>query len=117
MLTVEFTIVGGFLKMQKRAFMQEILMPNSRLRSLLNYGSVQDFYSRRPEIGEEDQCGMITIHFKDTGTNIGTDPGKLLGELKKKYREKLKGRLACKGYLYTFTLDLDSEDDSIQYIL
>ena len=118
MQTIEFKIVGGSLKIQKTALMQEMLVSNSHLRTLLNWKSGNASTSQRPAFGEPDENGMVTIQFNNAGDiNLGADPAKLLGELKQKYRGKLKGKLACRGAFYTFTLDFNSDDGEIQYIL
>ncbi len=115
---VDFFIAGGFLKIHKTAFAQEMLFQKSMLRSLLNWRSAGDLSARHPCVDDADKDGMITIHFNNAdAVHLGDDPGELLGALKKKYRGKVRGRISCRGWLSAFTIHLDSDDGEIQYIM
>lgn len=115
---VHFVIVGGFLKIHKIAFVQEMLVEKSILRTLLNLRSERGLAIQHPSIDDKDGDGMITIHFDTTEeVSLGDDPGQLLGELKKKYRGRVRGRMFCRGWLSSFTIDLESDDDNLQYIM
>lgn len=115
---VDFFITGGFLRIHKTAFAQELFIQKGILRALLNCRSAGDLSVRQPSVNDAGTDGMITIHFNNTEpVRLGDDPGELLGALKKKYREKVMGRVSCKGWMSTFTISLDSEDGEIQFIM
>lgn len=115
---IEFYIVGGYLKISKKVFILEMLRKDSRLRSLLNWKSSADFSIRHPGISEPDPEDMITVNFSNTpNVAVGESPKEILGELKAKYKEKIKGKVALRGWMYTFELDLNSDNDMIEYVM
>ncbi len=119
-MAIEFCIVGGFLKIYKKAFVKEMLIKDGLLRTLLNCTFHGDFKKSHPALSDPDENNFITIDFSSiTNVNIGDPYNGLLEELKSKYRDKIKGILACRGMygLYTFEIDLNSDDDKIKYSL
>lgn len=123
-MVIEFYIVGGHLKIQKSVFVQEMLIKGSLMRSLLNWKGAQDFTKRHPLINEADENNIITINYDNQmDVSVGESPKEVLGNLKARYREKIKGKVACRaiysmyGGVFTFTVDLNSDDDKIDYIM
>ncbi|MCX7746142.1 MAG: hypothetical protein N2645_04490 [Clostridia bacterium] len=121
-MELEYTIVGGFLKIHKSIFVREMLLKESRLRELLNWKGAKDFAKGHPMVKEADSDGMVTIQFNSAaGVSVGESPKELLGELKAKYKEKMKGKVSCRGTYWTmvsfFEIDLNSEEDQIEYIM
>jgi hypothetical protein len=120
-MAYDYFITGGYLKVQKKVFVQEMLSKDSRLRALLNWKSTSDFLSIHPEVGKPDNDDIITINFSNRSyVSVGESPKDFLGDLKARYREKVKGRIACRGSyvgVYTFEIDLNSDDGNIEYIL
>lgn len=117
---LEFEIAGGYIKIHKKIFIQEMLSKNSPLRSLLNWRSTADFTSGHPMVGEPDTDDIITINFSNMSyVNIGESPREILGTLKAKYMEKIKGRITCigknLGIYATFEIDLNSDDGKINF--
>lgn len=114
----DYFIIGGYLKIHKTAMTQEMFMQKSLLRTLLNWQSDHGFSAKHPSITDADDKGMVTIRFDSTSqVNLGDDPGKLLSELKQKYRERVGGRVLCRGWMNNITIDLDTSGESVQYIL
>jgi len=117
----EFQIVGGKLKMQKKIFILEMLSKDSRLRTLLKWKTARDFAEEHPAVSKPDAEGVITIDFSYIADIVlGQSWEELLGELKLKYKEQIKGRVACRGnywgILTSFEIDLNSDGDKIEYI-
>ena len=120
---VEFYVVGGCLKIQKSVFAQEMLRKDSLLRKLLNWRSTTDFAVEHPLVGKPDENGTITVDFSGRVlVCLGDSPKELLGNLKARYKEKIKGNVVCKGEysmfggLYIFEIDLNSDDGSMTYV-
>ncbi|MGE5633564.1 MAG: hypothetical protein ACM3TR_21095 [Caulobacteraceae bacterium] len=120
MLELKFYIAGGYIKMEKKAFLQEMLGKDSCLRQILNCKDSRDFSEGHPNISEADENGMVTIDFNfNVHIELGQSYSELLGKLKSRYRDKMKGKVCCRlmaGYsMSNFTIDLDSNDDMLQY--
>lgn len=122
-MLVEASIVGGYIKMHKDVFIQEMLIKDSLVRLLLDWRKTKGFTDRHPFITESDKNNIVTIDFTNNCVSVGESPKDILGVLKLKYREKIKGRVACKliystfsGLLNSFEIDLNSEDGNIDYI-
>jgi len=47
-MALEFSIVGGYLKIQESVFIREMLIKDSHLRVLLNWKSAKDFVNQHP---------------------------------------------------------------------
>lgn len=123
-MVLEYSIVGGCLKLQKSIFIQEMLSKDSQLRTLLNWKTTKDFSVKHPFVGEPDKDNFVSINFdSDSMVHITESPKELLRGLKTKYKGKIKGRIACRaeysmfGGIFTFEIDLDSEDEEINYIM
>lgn len=115
---MDFNIVGGCLRVQKSVFVKEMLCKNSKLRNLLNRRPDAVSTGKLPVISEPDPENFITIDFTGTDrVNIGESPADILKELKMKYTNGIKGKVACKGILYTFDIDLNSDGDNIEFIM
>jgi hypothetical protein len=122
-MVLEYTIVGGCLKIQKNVFIQEMLSKDSKLRSLLNWKTTGDFSIRHPLVSEPDGDNIISINFdSDSGVTTGEPPKELLSTLKAKYRDKIKGRVACRvvysafGGIFTYQVDLNSDSAEAEYL-
>lgn len=119
-MDMEFKIVGGTLIFDKRAFMLEMLGKESRLRTLLNWKTAVDFAEQHPAVSKTASDEVLIDFSYISDVVLGQSWGDLLGELKAKHREKVKGRVACRGaywgVLTTFEIDLNSIGDKIEYI-
>ncbi len=121
-MILEYSIVGGYMQIQKNVFIQEMLGKDSLLRSLLNWKSTKDFSVKHPNVGEPKDDNIITVKFdSETIVNLNESPKELLGALKAKYKEKIKGKVACRsvygmfGGIFTFEVDLNSDNGEIDY--
>lgn len=119
-MAVEFDIVAGQLKMDKRLFLRELLSPRSLLKSFLNYQMDQMDKKRFLSIDKERDPQWVIIEFKEgSDVALGEDYQDLIKALKEKYQEKVKGRLTLSAFYYhnmTITLDLDSHSDRVKEI-
>lgn len=121
MLELRFYIVGGYIKIEQKAFLQEMLGKDSCLRQILNWRGTKDFAEKHPTVSEPDENDMVNIDFNYTvHVELGQSDIDIFSKLKSRYRNKVKGRVCCRllaGYsMSNFTIDLDSEDDKIQQI-
>jgi hypothetical protein len=121
MLELRFYIVGGYIKIEQKAFLQEMLGKDSCLRQILNWRGTKDFVEKHPTVSEPDENDMVNIDFNYTvHVELGQSAMDILSTLKSRYRNKVKGRVCCRwlaGYsMSNFIIDLDSEDDKIQQI-
>jgi hypothetical protein len=119
MFELEFYIVGGYIKIEQKAFLQEMLGKDSCLRQILNWRSTKDFAEKHPLVSEPDENGMVTINFNYTvHVDLGQSSTELISKLKSRYRDRVRGRVCCRwlaGYsMSNFIIDLDSDDDKIQ---
>lgn len=119
MLELRYYIVGGYIKIEKKAFLQEMLGKDSCLRQILNWKDTKDFAGKHPMISEPDTEGFITIDFNYTvHVELGQSSTELLAKLKKRYKGGVRGRICCRwlaGYsMNNFEISLDSDDDTIQ---
>ena len=119
---IEFYIVGGYIKLDKKVFVQEMLSKDSRLRILLNYKAATDFASIHPTISQPDENNVLTIDFcNGTYACLGETPKELLAALKLKYGGKLRGKVACRGEysmfggIFSFEIDLDSDSKDVLF--
>lgn len=118
MLELKFYIVGGYIKMEKKAFLQELLGKESYLRQILNWRGTKDFAEKHPIVGKSDNNDIVTIDFNYTAhVELGQSDIDILSKLKARYRDRIKGRVSCRwlaGYsMSNFIIDLDSDDDKI----
>jgi hypothetical protein len=121
MLELRFYIVGGYIKIEQKAFLQEMLGKDSCLRQILNWRGTKDFAEKHPTVSEPDENDMVNIDFNYTvHVELGQSDIDIFSKLKSRYRNKVKGRVCCRllaGYsMSNFIIDLDSEDDKIQQI-
>ncbi|HPL53920.1 MAG TPA: hypothetical protein PLW11_07240 [Bacillota bacterium] len=117
MVELKFYIVGGYIKIGKNAFLQEMLGKDSYLRQILNWKSTDDFAEKHPLVSEPDENGIITIDFNFTvHVELGQSASDILSKLKTRYKEKVGGKVCCRwmaGYsMNNFTIDLDSNDNA-----
>lgn len=118
MFELKFYIVGGFIKMEKKAFLQEMLGKESYLRQILNWRDTKDFAEKHPIVSEPDKNDIVTIDFNYTvHVELGQPAIDILSKLKSRYRGGIKGKVCCRwlaGYsMSNFIIDLDSDDDKI----
>jgi hypothetical protein len=118
MLMPRFSIVGGYLKVQKSVFVKEMLSADSRIKVLLNRKASGGFSEKHPGVVAGEQENIVVIDFTDTERiDIGESPEEVLGYLKSKYRDKVRGVVTCRGSMYCFEIDLNSDNDKIEYIM
>jgi hypothetical protein len=123
MMVLEFFIIGGYITIPKDIFVKEMLNKDSVIRPLMKWKNTSDFKGRHPIINENTEDGTITIDFTlGDKVSIGEDPKELLGKLKSRYREKVRGRVVCNisyemmSGLYTVKFDLNSDTEQIEYV-
>lgn len=118
MLIPRFSIVGGIIKVQKSVFVKEMLCRDSGIKALLNWKDSDGFTFRHPAVSQIAEDDTVTIDFgKSDSIDIGESPEVILGNLKSKYRDKIRGKVACRGSVYTFEIDLNSDDGKINYVM
>jgi hypothetical protein len=121
MFALKFYIVGGYIKIEQKAFLQEMLGKDSCLRQMLNWRDTKDFAEKHPIVSEPDKNGIVTIDFNYTvHVEIGQSATELLSKLKSRYKTGVKGKVCCRwlaGYsMSNFTIDMDSDDDKIHQV-
>lgn len=115
MLELKFYIVGGYIEIEEKAFLQEMLGKDSCLRQILNWKSTEGFAEKHPAVSKPDEKGIVTISFNFTvHVELGQSSTELLSKLKERYGDRVGGKVCCRwlaGYsMSNFTIDLDSED-------
>lgn len=121
-MVFEYSIVGGHLRIHKSVFVQEMLVKESKLRELLNWKTTKDFIGKHPLIEGQEKEDVITVDFSHLNIDTKESPKDILGALKAKYKDKIKGRVAFRtiystfGGLFNYEVDLDSDDGEIKYI-
>lgn len=122
MLELKFYIVGGFIRIEQKAFIQEMLGKDSCLRQILNWKGAEGFGEKHPIVSEPDEEGIVTINFNFTvHIELGQSATELLCKLKERYGDRVGGKVCCRwlaGYsMSNFTIDLDSEklEQIVQY--
>lgn len=121
MLELKFYIVGGYIEIEQKAFLQEMLGKDSCLRQILNWKDTRGFSEKHPLVSEPDENGIVTICFNYTvHIELEHNSTELLSKLKARYKDRVKGKVCCRllaGYsMSNFTIDLDSDNDMIQQI-
>ncbi|MDP4182574.1 MAG: hypothetical protein Q8942_15980 [Bacillota bacterium] len=112
----QFAIVGGSIRIHKSVFAKEMLFSNSLLKALLKWNSSgdTDMGSFKSDPGNNE----IVIDFSDKMcTGLEDSPTEILKGLKAKYKDNIKGKVTCRGSMYAFEIDLNSDDGNIQYVL
>jgi hypothetical protein len=118
-LELKFYIVGGYIKIEKDAFLQEMLGKDSCLRQILNWKGTKDFAEKHPVVSNPDRDGIVTIDFNFTvHVELEQSATELLEKLKKRYGDRVRGKVCCRwmaGYsMSNFVIDLDSADNSLR---
>lgn len=119
-LELKFYIVGGYIKIEQNAFLQEMLGKDSCLRQILNWKGTKDFAEKHPAVSEPDENGIVTISFNYTvHVELGQSATELLSKFKARYGDRVKGKICCRwiaGYsMSNFTIDLDSDTLKQEY--
>ncbi|MGE5677194.1 MAG: hypothetical protein ACM3ZR_03965 [Pseudomonadota bacterium] len=114
MFELKFYIVGGYIKIEQKAFLKEMLGKESCLRQILNWKGTEGFAEKHPEVSEPDENGIVTINFNfTTHVELGQSSTELLSKLKNRYGNRVGGKVCCRwlaGYsMSNFTIDMDSE--------
>lgn len=111
-MELSFQLSSGYLFMDKKRFVKDILLGKSEIRSLIN-SSEPGF--KEPKIEKEEK--HVKIVFDDaTDIDLGDEYQEYFKKLKEKYRGDLKGKLAIRVIChatYFSILDLNSEDDKV----
>lgn len=119
-MDMEFKVVGGTLKFDKKAFILEMLGKESALRTLLNWKTTGDFAEQHPAVSKTTEGSVLVDFSYISDVVLEQSWGEILGGLKTKYKDKVKGRVTCRGaywgILTTFEIDMNSEGDGIEYI-
>lgn len=117
-MAFEFSIVGGQLRVEKSVFTQEMLFSSSLLKVLLGRQPGANISAGRPVVSLHDDDGYITINYTSgSHISLGQSPGDILKELKSKYAGGIRGRVTCKGSMYTFEVDVDNDCDKVQFVM
>ncbi len=120
-MVVEFSIIGGNLKIVKYVFIKEMLSPGSILKKLLNYNLEDGEKKRFMRIDKTREKDFVIIDFNYCDeVKVGEDYRDLIHELKGKLQGDVKGQLILSTFCYnqmTITLNLDSDDDEVKLIL
>ena len=117
-MAFEFKIVGGQLRVEKGIFAQEMLFSSSLLKTLLGRQPGAYASAGQPGVSLQDKDDYITINYSGgSQISLGQSPSEILKELKTKYTGGLRGRVTCKGSMYTFELDLDNDDDQTTFLM
>ncbi len=113
---MDFSISGGELRIEKKIFIREMLRPDSVMKRLLNYNLEDNGKKRSLRLDKSGPDNVIIdFNFVDK-VNVGEDYKKLLADLKKEYRGKIRGKItlsACYYHLMFISLDLNSDDGEI----
>jgi len=122
-MIMKYVIIGGTAKIHKSVFIQEMLSKDSLLRILLSWKNTRDFTTLHPAVKNTDSDNMVIINF-DSGSevNVNESPKDFFSALKKKYKEKIKGRVNFRadfsmyGGIFTYEIDLNSEGEEVEYV-
>ena len=117
-MELEFFIVGGRLEMSKRAFVKDVMSPNSTVKRLLNYELEDGDKARFVRVDRESDTARVLIEF-DRADNVllGEDYKNLVYDLKAAHGPEVRGHVTLSAFYYqlmTLTLDLDSADDQVK---
>lgn len=104
-----FYVVGGYLKIDSKVYMQEMLNEDSCLSKILKWRGV---------VSEPDENGIVTVNFNyNFEIELGESDIYILSMLKEKYGDRVKGRICFRWLagdsMSNFTIDLDSNDEKI----
>lgn len=99
-MVIEYWITGGVIVMEKGAFTAEILRKDSIVRSFIDSSSSIGSEPQNNAV-KKNEDGTVTIDLRRwEEKKLEQDPNALADELKKRYGDKIKGRISFK-YLYT----------------
>jgi hypothetical protein len=122
-MIMEYVIIGGTVKIHKSVFVQEMLSKDSLLRILLSWKNTRDFTAMHPVVDNSEDSEMVIIKFaSDCEVNVNDSPRDFFTALKAKYKENIKGTVNFRavysmyGGIFTYEIDLNSENDEVQYI-
>jgi hypothetical protein len=118
MLLPRYFIIGGYLKVHKSVFVKEMLCSDSRIKALLNWKNSEGLEKGHPVVSEPGQDGIVTINFSNScEVDIGESPDEILGYLKSKYSNKIKGKISCRSSISFFEIDLNADNDELNYVI
>lgn len=114
-MTLEYIIAGGQLKIDKKVFAKELLLPGSPLTKLIKIEEKAG--SKQPMITKEED--IVIINYNDA-SDIFLDESfdSLFRSLKSRYKAKIKGSIVIRITAlttYHVVLNLNSEDETIKY--
>lgn len=112
MLELKHYIVGGYIKIEQKAFLQEMLGKDSCLRQILNWKGTKDFAEKHPIVSDPDENGIVTINFNYTvHVEMGDSSAEIFSKLKARYGDAVKGKVSVRwmaGYsMSNSIIDLD----------
>jgi len=115
-LEVKFSITGGQLLIERKLFTKAMLMNDEMIRTMI-YGICQvNKAVNSPDILKNEN--WVTIDYnKADEVDIGLSAHELLEKLKRKYKDKIKGKITIKMMSFEayFTMyDLNSYDNVIK---
>ncbi len=113
-MTLQYTITGGQLYLEKKAFARELLISDSPFKKLVYGKGSRDLST--PKVDKLE--AQVRIDFNQS--EVETDEGfyELFRKLKGIYREKMKGKIVIRITAltsYYVTLNMNSEDDRVIY--
>lgn len=119
MFELKFYIVGGYIKIEQKAFLQEMLGKDSCLRQILNWKGTEGFGEKHPIVSEPDENGFVNISFNYTvHVELGQSATDILSKLKERHGDRVQGKVCCRwlaGYsMSNFTIDMDT--DNVQQV-
>lgn len=113
-MELSFMLSSGYFDIDKKTFVKDILLGKSTLRSLINK---KESGCIEPEIEKSDT--RVKVIFDDASdTELGQEYESFFIDLKKRYKEKLKGKIAVRvvcNASYFSVIDLNSDDDSVKF--
>lgn len=113
-MELSFELSSGYLSMDKKRFVKDILLGKSDIRSLINRGEKGN---RSPKIEKgEDRVKIIFDDAEDIP--LGDEYQEFFKDLKSKYGPDLKGKIAVRVIChatYFSVLDLNSDDKVAVY--
>lgn len=113
-MELSFILSSGYFDIDKKTFVKDILLGKSVLRSLINK---KESGFKEPEIIKGDDRVKV-IFDEATNIELGEEYQELFKDLKAKFREKLKGKIAVRvdcHASYFSVMDLNSDDDKVSF--
>lgn len=111
---LKFYIVGGYIKIDKAAYLEEMREADSCLKQILEWKSTNAAGDGQQQVSGMDKDGAVTIDFAyDVHKELGQPAAELLCKLKGKYGDAVRGRVCCRwmegSSMSNFVIDLDSD--------